>query len=335
MNKEKEQKSSWLIYSIVLHSIVIVALLLSLNETYLIKPQKKPAPIILIDDKKRNEKQEKRNRTDIQKKEPEKPKPLDPKTFTVPAPVMYYGHEIDPNKKPGNPTEKKIETSHDKSIDNSNEKNIPSSESNTLPLSIKPEEKLETLSNKEDLIVDKNSTVADTIIDKNIFIDYKKPINLKRTRNRSIIPSSDTQQPSVKKLTLSDLFKKSPLVSTETQIIGEGSGQPIVIKEGDMKYYSVWTKFLHHLNQTARFNRIKKKIPLIEWIKTGQLKKDLFCGITVTKEGKVLSIDIISSSGFKPFDALCIEDIWASSPFPPLPESMGKEQARFEVRSYL
>ena len=102
-----------------------------------------------------------------------------------------------------------------------------------------------------------------------------------------------------------------------------------------MRYYTVWTKFLQHLNQTAQFNRIKKNIPLINWVRSGLLKKDLYCGITVTKEGKVLAIDIISSSGYKPFDDTCVSDIWASSPFPPLPESMHKEQARFEVRSHI
>ncbi len=325
MNKEKEQKSAWIIYSITLHALIIIALLISLNDTSLLNPKKEAAPVILMDQK------ELRHKSHTEKIKNKEPQTLDPKTFTVPAPVMYYGHEIDPHKKPGNPTEKKIEASPDNNTHDSIEKK-DKKESDIVPeLPITEPEKSE-LSNKE-IKSDNNESMIDTIIEKNIFMDDKKFIPLKKTRSRST--TSSHEQSCSKKLTLADLFKKSPLVTTDTQMIGEGSGQPIVIKEGDMKYYSVWTKFLHHLNQTARFNRIKKKVPLIEWIKTGQLKKDLFCGITVTKEGKVLSIDIISSSGFKPFDTMCIEDIWASSPFPPLPESMGKEQARFEVRSYL
>ena len=329
MNNEKQERSTWLIYSLALHGLAILALLISLNETNLLQPQQKQAQVILADEKK-----ELRER--FKNKEKNGTKPLDQSTFTVPTPVMYYGKELDPDKKPGTPTKKATPSQH-YSLEES-APSIPKKTTDSTKETPSPESKTEEIAQeglatplKEIPVTTESGTLLAPIID--------PTINKKKPRERSTIPKAQSRTlnntPETKKLTLADIFKKSPTISEDTQIVGEGSGQPIVIKEGDMKYYSVWTKFLHHLNQTAKFNRVKKQVPLKEWIKTGQLKKDLYCGITVTKEGKVLAIDIISSSGFKPFDDTCVHDIWASSPFPPLPESMGKERARFEVRSHL
>ncbi len=326
MNKEKQERSSWLIYSITLHSLALIALLISLNETSLFN-KNQPAPVIVLTDKQEEMLQKNIKKQPTQEK---KTQPLDPKTFNVPVPVMYYGKELDPNKTPGTPTKKQTETEFKKTEPLPPLHQEESHTKETLLKKIESEitEILEEVKKEKTVLQEPLLEVKEQATQT---LPKKSP--LQKTLPETIPPKEKT--PGKKQLTLADLFNKSPLTSTDTQMIGEGSGQPIVIKEGDMKYYSVWSKFLNHLNQTARFNRIKKKVPLMEWIKNGLLKKDLFCGITVTKEGKVLAIDIISSSGFKTFDDMCIQDIWASSPFPPLPESMGKEQARFEVRSYL
>ena len=105
MNNEKQEKSTWLIYSLTLHGLAILALLISLNDTNLLQPQQKQAQIILLDEKK-----ELRER--FKNKEKNKIKPLDQSTFTVPTPVMYYGKELDPDKKPGTPTKKSTPSEH-------------------------------------------------------------------------------------------------------------------------------------------------------------------------------------------------------------------------------
>jgi outer membrane biosynthesis protein TonB len=332
MNTEKQDRSTWFIYSIALHTILLLAFLITLNDANLLNPQKKPAQIIMMDEKKPL-------RERFKNKEKQETKPFDQSTFTVPTPVMYYGKELDPDKKPGTPTKQSTpkQTIPEKPQEHPNEKSSVEKTNNSL------QENLSSNVLEEEIVEQQPSTIIEAI---STITEATAPargpikeiIIPKKLRERSMLPKKQSDllnKTETKKLTLADIFKKSSVVSEDTQVIGEGSGQPVVIKEGDMKYYSVWTKFLHHLNQTAKFNRVKKQVPLKEWIKTGQLKKDLYCGITVTKEGKVLAIDIISSSGFKLFDDTCVHDIWASSPFPPLPESMGKERARFEVRSHL
>jgi len=76
------------------------------------------------------------------------------------------------------------------------------------------------------------------------------------------------------------------------------------------------------------------------WINIDSLKrtKKLFTNNTsaiVLNQIEVQDIDIVASSGHKAFDAICVEDIWSASPFPPLPDQLGKTVARFEVRSYI
>ena len=264
MNQNKEKSPTWLLYSLTFHSLILIALLLSLTDTTLFT-NKKPAQIIMMDQP--SDQKISQTKKDIpQKPEKKESQALDPATFTVPVPVMYYGKELDPNKTPGTPTEKKTDKTQEIDIlkqiieeTNSEQllKEVAESQNNVETLSKNEPSSLENLLTQPTFIPDDTKTASSE-------------------RRVSKKPSSHTKTSQPKKLTLADIFKKSPMISEETQMIGEGSGQPIIIKEGDMKYYSVWTKFLHHLNQTARFNRIKKHAPVIEWIKTGQLKKDLF-----------------------------------------------------------
>ncbi len=151
-----------------------------------------------------------------------------------------------------------------------------------------------------------------------------------------------------KQLTLADLFRNAPTALTAISQAGEpsakkagteggdvhGSGHQITIKEGDMKYYTLWAKFLNHLNQAARFNRRGKEHRIIELAQRRDITYVLQCGITVDKRGKLLDIEIIHSSGSKEFDKFCISDIKYAVPYPPLPETLNKKSVRFEVNVY-
>lgn len=165
-------------------------------------------------------------------------------------------------------------------------------------------------------------------------VDKQHAVAAIKAQGKATKKSSKEDTVRKKTLTLSDLFKNTTFPDDSAHMLGEGSGQPVVIREGDMRYYSVWAKFLQHLNDVVRFNRVKNKTPLFAWIQSGLVKNNIFCGITVTRDGKVLDIDLITSSGYQPFDSVCMADIWSASPFPPLPDSMKQEKARFEVRSY-
>ncbi len=173
---------------------------------------------------------------------------------------------------------------------------------------------------------------------------------LKQSNAQMVHSNSQQSQSGAKKnpLTLADLFKNSRQDLQTLTMQGvlsakkagtengddNGSGHQITIKEGDMKYYTLWAKFLNHLNQAARFNRRGKERLIQEWIATEKIRYVLQCGITVDLEGKVLDIEITHSSGCKKFDEFCISDIHSAVPYPPLPPSLGKTSARFEVNVY-
>lgn len=272
----KEETLIWLSVSAALHTAIIVAIFASLVTQPLLVisqgPKKQtPQPLVASE------------QTPPPTKQPRE------ETFRVPAPVIFYGQELDPNKKPGAP---KAPAPIAQAVDH-----VP------LPL---PQEPLKTL-----------------------------PANSFIASSADNTPAQATE----KSPSLADIFNhaRSTFSSPHVEELqeGEGSGQPVVIREGDMKYYSLWATFLKHLNDTARFNRIRKPVPLDEWIRTKKVTHNLQCGITVNKKGEVLDITIVTSSGYKPFDQLCIQDIWAASPFPPLPDQLKKETARFEVKSYL
>ncbi len=157
-----------------------------------------------------------------------------------------------------------------------------------------------------------------------------------------------SQQSRQKKLTLIDLFKDATTTIASFAQDGlpsarkagteggddQGSGHQITIKEGDMKYYTLWANFLNHLNQAARFNRRGKETMIHAWINNREIQYILQCGITIDTQGKILDIDIMISSGCPGFDKLCISDIRSAVPYPPLPEHLGKKTARFEVNVY-
>jgi hypothetical protein len=156
------------------------------------------------------------------------------------------------------------------------------------------------------------------------------------------------QSQQAKKLTLADLFKNASSTIASFAQDGlpsarkagteggddQGSGHQITIKEGDMKYYTLWAKFLNHLNQAARFNRRGKEGMIHTWMNNKEIQYILQCGITVDMQGKILDIEIMVSSGCSGFDKLCVSDIRSAVPYPPLPESLGKKTARFEVNVY-
>lgn len=228
-------------------------------------------------------------------------KPLKKKiAFKVPAPIVFYGQQTDTNKAAGSLTQ-----THQLSPQ-------PVQQSSTAATPNKQEEK--KITEKQLAPAIKKSPVID-----------KKPL----------LPENKKKEP-----TLADMFNqarqnfKLPQKSN-LQTDGQGAGSPLVIREGDIKYYSLWSAFLKHLNNAARFNRVKNPVPLAQWISHKLIKNHLQCGITVNKKGEVQDIDIILSSGYEPYDKLCIQDIWSASPFPPLGDQLGKNSARFEVRTHI
>ena len=149
-----------------------------------------------------------------------------------------------------------------------------------------------------------------------------------------------------KKLTLADIFTKEVLapLSTLSSInqgttglsnTSEGNGEQIVVREGDMRYYTLWAKFLEHLNQVAHFNHIQNNSQAYEWLRTGLIKNNFYCAVYTNKQGIILGVDIITSSGYKPFDDMCIYDIHSASPYPPLPESFPQNRVRYEIVRYV
>lgn len=147
--------------------------------------------------------------------------------------------------------------------------------------------------------------------------------------------------PVPKELSLADLFKNAQkAVAHDAAMLTsqDGGGGPsgqIVITEGSLKYYSLWSKFLSHLNDAARFNRrggINQQVQ--QWLQTGLIKKEALFAIDVNKKGQVINVTLLSSSGHTPFDTLCISDIWSAVPFPPLPDSIDRPTARFQVKAF-
>lgn len=221
-------------------------------------------------------------------------------SFKVPAPIIFYGHQMDPHKMPG-------------SLSQTHQSSPQAMRQSTSPAA-------ETVKQAAPKTIQKPKRAPE------------KPSVIKKEKTQTTVPAK-------KEPTLAEMFnqirrdfrlpQKSNLYAD-----GDGAGQPLVIREGDIKYYSLWSGFLKHLNNAARFNRVKNPVPLEQWLSHKLIKNHLQCGITINKKGEVQDIDIILSSGYKPYDELCIQDIWSASPFPPLPDQLGKNVARFEVRTY-
>ena len=219
--------------------------------------------------------------------------------FKVPTPIVFYGQQMAPNKMPGS-----LSQATQPSPQPAQQQAAPQqTQQQAAP---KPQTQ-PTEKTKDDLPAP------------------KKP--------------AEIDQPK-KEPTLADMFNHARQnfnfpQKSNLQTAGDGAGQPLVIREGDIKYYSLWSTFLNHLNNAARFNRVRNPVPLGEWVANKFIKNHLQCGITVNKKGEVQDIDIILSSGYQQYDELCIQDIWSASPFPPLPDQLGKNVARFEVRTYM
>lgn len=151
---------------------------------------------------------------------------------------------------------------------------------------------------------------------------------------------SDTGIPVPKELTIADLFKNAQksFAQEEKVLASQDAGGPsgdIVISEGSLKYYSLWSKFLHHLNNAARFNRRGGQDAQVHaWLQSGLIKKEALFAIDVDKKGHVVNVALLSSSGHTPFDKLCISDIWSATPYPPLPDSINRPTARFQVKAF-
>ncbi len=160
------------------------------------------------------------------------------------------------------------------------------------------------------------------------------------TKAQIIKNSSDKGIPVQKELNLADLFRNAQKSFAKEDVVvsAQDAGGPsgdIVISEGSLKYYSLWSKFLSHLNDAARFNRRGGKDAQVhQWLQAGLIKKEALFAIDIDKKGQVVNVALLSSSGHTPFDSLCIADIWSAAPYPPLPESINRPTARFQVKAF-
>jgi len=230
--------------------------------------------------------------------------------FKVPAPVIFYGTHITPHARPGGMQMQSRE--------------------------ILATEKLDIQKNS---VADQKQPVINKLQDglayKKAYKEHK-PIEKKHVQQTSLHKIQENKKP-----TLADLFNHARTTFSQQQKAvsnlqqdGDGAGQPLIIKEGDIRYYNLWKTFLMHLNDHARFNRARKATQVGQWIQEKKIKNNLQCAITINKKGEVLLVEIMLSSGHQPFDALCLDDIWSASPFPPLPDHLHKQTACFEVKSY-
>ena len=306
--------------------------------------------------------------------DPAKKQPTLNQPFVVPAPVVFYGNQAMMNKPvpvsghsdgksafehtPSalpTPPAPAIAPERTQSI-NAPQQLVPQPHQASSP-SPEPLEEVETHETleKEDLFtkqeqpIQKNDLQSGeaTLLLKQEETSPTQDRHTAKNRQQKKQPSCErTQQ--AKKLTLADLFKNATSTIASFAQDGlpsarkagteggddQGSGHQITIKEGDMKYYTLWAKFLNHLNQSARFNRRGKEGMIHNWMNNKEIQYILQCGITVDMQGKILDIEIMVSSGCPGFDKLCISDIRSAVPYPPLPESLGKKTARFEVNVY-
>ncbi len=220
--------------------------------------------------------------------------------FKVPAPIVFYGHQMDPNKAPGS-----LSQTHQPS---------PQAARASVP---PPSEQTEQTASQK---IHRPPAQA--------------PEKITEVKEKPSVVTPIKQEPTLAEMLNQARRNFKMPQKSNLQVDGDGAGQPLVIREGDIKYYSLWSSFLKHLNNAARFNRVKNKVPLEQWLSNKLIKNHLQCSITINKKGDVEDIDIILSSGYKPYDELCIQDVWSASPFPPLPDQLGKNVARFEVRTY-
>lgn len=371
--QNQTNKSTGIFVSLTIHAVLVALLFLALKEKHLTTdffsraPQHtKAAPVHPAPPEPKKEDQP------SQKADPLKKQPTLNQPFVVPAPVIFYGNQAMMNKPvpvsghsegksafehtPSalpTPPAQAIAPERAPSIQAPAQlvQTTPSTQANTpQKAQERVEEKAETTDKnttieKETQTTEENSKLMlSTILDESARLETALKVKDKRTEKKEA--SQHSQQ--ARKLTLADIFKNANNAISSFSQDGlpsarkagteggddQGSGHQITIKEGDMKYYTLWAKFLNHLNQAARFNRRGKESMINHWIQNRDIQYILQCGITVDMQGKVLDIDLMVSSGCPGFDKLCISDIKSAVPYPPLPESLGKKTARFEVNVY-
>lgn len=373
-NYTKPHRSSWLALSLLLHACLVVGIITSYMHKSLpqLTPVMMPLPQEAQQPQAQKPQQEEKKETEKKKKPTlAKEKPMSEKPFVVPAPVVFYGNQTmmnNPTPIAGSPDGKSAFEEKPSALPTpatatiTPEKTMarpPSLESNTEEAIIIPpapavEPKKATVK-KEQAVPEKVTEHQEGFYEKPApqeqpATTLKKEevpleVTLPATQEK---PTPPTQKPAKKTLSLADLFKNAPTALAALTQTGEpsakragteggdvnGSGHQITIKEGDMKYYSLWAKFLNHLNQAARFSRRGKERRIMELAQNGSIAYVLQCGITVDMHGKLLDIEILHSSGSKEFDDICMNDIRSAIPYPPLPETLGKKTARFEVNVY-
>lgn len=368
MNQKSYNFSILFLSSLLFHAGVLTLLCLSLYEQSLT-----PARILLINEQKLHKKLQQQILINKQLATPKPKITTKSKTiFKMPLPAMSFGNTLDATRKPGSgsqlikqepqehnyaligavPCDKQTKLHEVSTIHETCEKESP-----TPVMLQQPTRAATTTSDpdhadtaKEDS--KKPHTATTTVLEHSA---STSPLNVPIVKKRKVVQrlleykeslkksKSNTLTPdSIQPVTLSDLVssmipKTTYIPIGDPSLVGEGYGQHVVIKEGDMRYYSVWRKLLHHMNQTAQYNHIRnrKNIERInpqEWQR--MVKRPCGMSLVIQKDGTCTEVAVLQSSGYEVFDRIAVEDAWSGSPYPPLPDSITDDAARFEVFRY-
>ena len=132
-----------------------------------------------------------------------------------------------------------------------------------------------------------------------------------------------------RKLTLADLFKSIP-VTHEKNNPGEGTGDnQLIVVQGDVRYYTLWSNFLTHANQVANFHGILKQLRI--WHAEGKIKRITTMSVTIDRKGNLIEYRMTQSSGYQAADDLLIKGIKLAAPFPPIPASIAHDSIRYDI----
>lgn len=205
--------------------------------------------------------------------------------FKPPVPVVFYGHQMAPNKRPGSV---RTPQSH------------PSKEKQKIVEKQSKEEKAIKEELKKDPVKNAMRKKQPTLAD--IFNHARKTFA--------------TSQP-----------------QTNLEVPGDGAGQELVIRQGDIKYYSLWSTFLQHINNAVSFDVVKRSIPLRQWVMEKRISQNLLFQVTINKKGETQDVTIIRSSGYAPLDEFYVGIAWSASSFPPLPNHLEKDLTTFEIQT--
>ncbi len=157
-------------------------------------------------------------------------------------------------------------------------------------------------------------------------LDKKKSLSKKHTKlfKQGDLSINEPENDSVKNLTMQDLFPTNeslliPNNNPSSEYISEDveEGDRISLNTRDFKYVSY-------------FSSIKQSIQLIWRYPSSAVRRGIegetTLEFTIAKDGSILSVNILSSSGYPVLDNEAVNTIKLCSPFNPIPDSLDKEK---------